>query len=174
MFVKSFLSSAGLLNGLLVQFGQTAPTENVLHARQVDIDGFIESQEAISFQGVLNNLGPDGPKAPGAYPGIVIASPSQVDPPCMSASSRASLHTLVPPLTGERSLRLLHLVARCCPCLQGAGGAVSRGRVIAGARHSGLHLLSGLSPRRRKPFGRVRERRHGRSKVLSQHDSIHW
>ncbi|KAB8303036.1 hypothetical protein EYC80_004490 [Monilinia laxa] len=44
------------------------------------IDNYLASQSPISLQGILNNIGPDGSKAPGASAGIVVASPSTVDP----------------------------------------------------------------------------------------------
>jgi hypothetical protein len=39
-------------------------------------------ERAIALQGVLDNIGPSGVKVPGAGRGIVIASPSKVDPDC--------------------------------------------------------------------------------------------
>ncbi|KAA8574592.1 hypothetical protein EYC84_006034 [Monilinia fructicola] len=44
------------------------------------IENYLASQSPISLQGILNNIGPDGSKAPGASAGIVVASPSTVDP----------------------------------------------------------------------------------------------
>jgi glucoamylase len=52
---------------------------------QVDEGGLfgqIEQQNKISFNGVLNNIGPNGQKAPGASAGVIIASPSTQDPDC--------------------------------------------------------------------------------------------
>ena len=43
-----------------------------------DLSGFIETERAISLQGVLDNIGPDGNLSSGAAAGIVIASPSTV------------------------------------------------------------------------------------------------
>lgn len=47
-----------------------------------DLNSFVTSERAVALQGVFNNVGPDGAKAPGAAAGYVIASPSSVDPPC--------------------------------------------------------------------------------------------
>ncbi|RAL64344.1 hypothetical protein DID88_001820 [Monilinia fructigena] len=44
------------------------------------IDNYLASQSPLSLDGILNNIGPDGSKAPGASAGIVVASPSTVDP----------------------------------------------------------------------------------------------
>lgn len=52
---------------------------------QVDTNNLasrIETETQIALQGVLNNIGPDGSKAPGAYVGVVVASPSTQDPNC--------------------------------------------------------------------------------------------
>ncbi|KAF2106605.1 1, 4-alpha-D-glucan glucohydrolase [Lophiotrema nucula] len=45
-----------------------------------DLASRVETETEIAFQGVLDNLGPDGSKAPGAEPGIIVASPSTEDP----------------------------------------------------------------------------------------------
>lgn len=50
--------------------------------RQVDIDAFIQTETPIALQGILNNIGPDGSLVQGASAGIVVASPSNVDPDC--------------------------------------------------------------------------------------------
>ncbi|OJK02271.1 hypothetical protein ASPACDRAFT_1879587 [Aspergillus aculeatus ATCC 16872] len=41
---------------------------------------FIEKEAPIAWQGILNNIGAEGALAQGAYPGIVVASPSKSDP----------------------------------------------------------------------------------------------
>lgn len=48
------------------------------------LDSWLASESPAALQGVLNNIGANGSKAPGALPGVVVASPSMVDPPCMS------------------------------------------------------------------------------------------
>jgi glucoamylase len=47
-----------------------------------DLNSFVVSERAISLQGALNNIGPNGTKVPGAGAGYVVASPSKVDPNC--------------------------------------------------------------------------------------------
>lgn len=44
--------------------------------------GFIASETPIALQGILDNIGPDGKKVAGAGSGLVIASPSKVQPDC--------------------------------------------------------------------------------------------
>ena len=54
-----------------------------LQARaSVSIDSFIAAESPIALQGILNNIGPDGAKAAGAAPGIVVASPFKFNPNC--------------------------------------------------------------------------------------------
>lgn len=47
-----------------------------------NLDTFVEKQRSISLQGVLKNTGPNGSRAPGAGAGVIIASPSTVNPNC--------------------------------------------------------------------------------------------
>jgi glucoamylase len=55
-----------------------------LHTTQAEpidrLANSIEKQNKIAFQGVLDNIGPNGNKAPGASAGVIIASPSTKDP----------------------------------------------------------------------------------------------
>jgi hypothetical protein len=46
------------------------------------LNDFIASESPIALQGVLNNIGAAGSKAPGAAPGLVVASPSKSNPDC--------------------------------------------------------------------------------------------
>ena len=57
------------------------------HQKRADIDAFIEKENPIARQGILNNIGADGKLVPGAGPGIVVASPSEE---CMSSNEGAS------------------------------------------------------------------------------------
>jgi glucoamylase len=59
-----------------------APSSH-LNAR-APLDDFVSKESAVSLQGALNNIGPDGSEVPGAKAGFVVASPSKVDPPCKS------------------------------------------------------------------------------------------
>jgi glucoamylase len=47
-----------------------------------DIDAFIEKQRAISLQGALDNIGPNGSRVEGAAAGVIVASPTKDDPNC--------------------------------------------------------------------------------------------
>lgn len=49
---------------------------------QSPIDDFLAKQRIISRQSILDNIGPDGAKVPGAGAGLVVASPSKKDPDC--------------------------------------------------------------------------------------------
>lgn len=55
-----------------------------LGAAQQDagLDSFVEQERNTALQGALNNIGPNGSKVPGASAGIVVASPSTVNPNC--------------------------------------------------------------------------------------------
>ncbi|MCJ1313258.1 hypothetical protein MMC25_006935 [Agyrium rufum] len=44
------------------------------------LSAYIAAQSPVALQGVLNNIGPSGSKAPGAAAGIVVASPSTSNP----------------------------------------------------------------------------------------------
>jgi len=45
------------------------------------LDEFVKEQTSIAWQSLLCNVGP-GECVPGALPGVVVASPDTVDPPC--------------------------------------------------------------------------------------------
>lgn len=46
------------------------------------LDSWLASESPTAQQGVLNNIGAKGVLVPGASPGIVVASPSKVNPNC--------------------------------------------------------------------------------------------
>ena len=48
----------------------------------IPLSKFIAFETTIARSGISDNIGPDGANAPGAAPGIVVASPSQRDPDC--------------------------------------------------------------------------------------------
>ena len=50
--------------------------------KQDDFLTHIDKQYEISVRGVLDNIGPNGSKAPGVPAGVMIASPSTQDPDC--------------------------------------------------------------------------------------------
>ncbi|KAI1324147.1 carbohydrate-binding module family 20 protein [Xylariaceae sp. FL0255] len=53
---------------------------SVASANLLSLDAFVERQRAISLQGALNNIGPNGSQSSGAASGVVIASPSTTNP----------------------------------------------------------------------------------------------
>jgi len=53
-----------------------------LRVRQSSLPAAIENENTIALQGVLNNIGPEGSQAPGAFAGVIVASPSTEDPDC--------------------------------------------------------------------------------------------
>ncbi|KAK0119451.1 hypothetical protein ONS95_010900 [Cadophora gregata] len=74
----------------LLSISSASPT----HLSPRDLNSFIESERAISLQGVKDNIGPDGAKVPGAGAGFVVASPSRVDPPYFYTWTRDSALTM--------------------------------------------------------------------------------
>lgn len=51
--------------------------------RHDSLASFIASEVPKSLKGILDNIGPNGTQVEGAASGLVIASPSKVDPDCM-------------------------------------------------------------------------------------------
>ncbi|KAF7860293.1 hypothetical protein EAF04_008421 [Stromatinia cepivora] len=75
LWKQSTAAVAGLL------FSAKGLAQPKLSARATGtIDNYLTSESPIALQGILNNIGPNGSKAPGASAGIVVASPSTVDP----------------------------------------------------------------------------------------------
>ncbi|KAI1824008.1 family 15 glycosyl hydrolase [Xylaria intraflava] len=66
----------------------------IIAPRADDLDTFVAKQRNISLQNVLNNIGPDGSKAPGASAGVIIASPSTVNPNYYFSWSRDAALTM--------------------------------------------------------------------------------
>ncbi|KAJ5946755.1 Glycoside hydrolase family 13 [Penicillium verhagenii] len=65
------------------------------HARrQSDLSSYIQSGGSIAQQGVLNNIGANGSKVAGASSGIVVASPSKVNPDYFYTWTRDAALTL--------------------------------------------------------------------------------
>ncbi|KAF1831222.1 glucoamylase/glucan 1,4-alpha-glucosidase-like protein [Decorospora gaudefroyi] len=69
-----------VLPSALLLVGAYCTPVNHYAKRQSSITDFIESEASVSINGVLANIGSDGTQAPGAAPGIVVASPSMSDP----------------------------------------------------------------------------------------------
>lgn len=78
MFLKSLVQA---LPAALLLIGTTA-TPVADHQKRATLEDFIRTQGEISIKGVLANIGPDGSRAQGVPPGIVVASPSRSDPDC--------------------------------------------------------------------------------------------
>lgn len=57
---------------------------NPIQQRQASstLDVWLGIESPIALQGVLNDIGADGSRAPGANSGVVIASPSTENPDC--------------------------------------------------------------------------------------------
>ena len=68
---------------LPISFGLPAEPHRLQSRATGSLASFITAESPIAVQGVLNNIGPNGSKAPGASAGIVIASPSTSNPNCM-------------------------------------------------------------------------------------------
>ncbi|KAI9924192.1 hypothetical protein MW887_007142 [Aspergillus wentii] len=70
-----------LFNALLLNALATVAVASPasIHRRQ-DLETFIQNERSVAQQGILNNIGPDGKLVKGAAAGIVVASPSKVDP----------------------------------------------------------------------------------------------
>jgi glucoamylase len=64
----------------LLAFASSALGISVPSWPSTGVDAFQASQYPISKAGILANIGPNGSKDQGAYKGVVIASPSKVDP----------------------------------------------------------------------------------------------
>ncbi|KAI1356392.1 carbohydrate-binding module family 20 protein [Xylaria sp. FL0043] len=62
--------------------------------QQSSLDSFVKKQRAVSLQNVLNNIGPDGSRAAGAGAGVIIASPSTVNPNYFYTWSRDAALTM--------------------------------------------------------------------------------
>lgn len=76
------VSSPGLLLASLLSLASTANA--VDWPQNVDVDSFIATERGIALSGALANIGPNGTQVPGAAAGLVIASPSTVNPDCKS------------------------------------------------------------------------------------------
>lgn len=74
MFFKTILA-----NGLV---GSALTLASPSIKKRADVDSYITTESPIAYQGVLNNIGPNGTSASGASAGIVVASPSKVNPDC--------------------------------------------------------------------------------------------
>lgn len=74
---KILTIGAGLLSSCWAD-----PTPSLQNTKREAIDNFIATESPVALQGVLNNVGANGGKVPGAASGVVVASPSQSNPDC--------------------------------------------------------------------------------------------
>ncbi|KAJ5630604.1 Glycoside hydrolase family 13 [Penicillium longicatenatum] len=87
MWTANFLTFALLAPGAL---------SSALHParRQSSLSDYIKSESSIALQGVLDNIGADGSKVSGASSGVVVASPSKVNPDYFYTWTRDAALTL--------------------------------------------------------------------------------
>jgi glucoamylase len=65
----------------LAAYAHAFPAADALEPRATgSLDSWLASESSVALQGILNNIGAQGSKVQGAYPGIVVASPSKSDP----------------------------------------------------------------------------------------------
>ncbi|PIA93580.1 Glucoamylase [Cercospora beticola] len=75
--MKTFHSILPLISSVL-----SFPAADALEARATgSLESWLAAESPVALQGILNNIGSQGNKVQGAYPGIVVASPSRNDPP---------------------------------------------------------------------------------------------
>ncbi|KAJ5546967.1 hypothetical protein N7494_004552 [Penicillium frequentans] len=87
-----------MLTANLLTLALLAPgaLSSVLHPtrRQSSLSSYIQSESSIALQGVLDNIGANGSKVTGASSGIVVASPSKVNPDYFYTWTRDAALTL--------------------------------------------------------------------------------
>lgn len=79
------------------------------------LDSWLTSESPVAQEGVLNNIGAKGVKVPGASAGVVVASPSKVNPNCKLRAQNFKMLTLMANLS-----RLLFMDTRLRPGFQDA------------------------------------------------------
>ena len=73
----------GLRSLLVLAASLTAGLSSPLQSRQSSLDSWLSSESVKARQGVLDNIGASGAKVKGAKAGVVVASPSNIEPPCV-------------------------------------------------------------------------------------------
>jgi hypothetical protein len=84
MSVQSMCYIALLAVSSLSTLPRTVARAQEITVRASSLDQFVSAESTTALQGILENIGPAGPKASGTDSGIVIASPSKVNPNCTS------------------------------------------------------------------------------------------
>ena len=84
MLYISLLAGLTVVATFLTQYTFAVPLGHLRHEERAtgSLSSFIASESPIALQGVLNNIGSTGSKAPGAASGLVVASPSTSNPNC--------------------------------------------------------------------------------------------
>lgn len=84
MLYISFLAGLTGVATFLIQYSFATPLDHLRHEERAtgSLSNFIASESPVALQGVLNNLGSTGSKAPGAASGLLVASPSTSSPNC--------------------------------------------------------------------------------------------
>jgi glucoamylase len=80
-FTTRYITMKLNIAALVISLAALAAGSPVLAGRRSTLDDFIRSERRIALQGTINNIGGTGSLlVPGADPGIVVASPSRVNP----------------------------------------------------------------------------------------------
>lgn len=79
LLASTLLLPSGLL-GPASSFASATPGGK--NCEPCGLEKWMQDEEAVAFQGVLNNIGCHSRKVKGAGCGIVVASPSKRDPDC--------------------------------------------------------------------------------------------
>ncbi|KAG5971531.1 hypothetical protein E4U55_001190 [Claviceps digitariae] len=90
--IKYLIAALAVISGLWLD--TSAASVDLLCSRRDGVGDFIATQNAISLQGILANIGSRGSKAGEAAPGVVIASPSKQDPDYFYTWTRDAALTL--------------------------------------------------------------------------------
>lgn len=82
MLSISLISAIATSATLFAQYSLAGPPYYRGDFRQDPLASFIAFETPKSLKGILDNIGPNGTQVEGAASGLVIASPSKVDPDC--------------------------------------------------------------------------------------------
>ncbi|KAL9098350.1 MAG: hypothetical protein Q9163_005980 [Psora crenata] len=94
MFTLTLLPCLVLAADILAQLPLASPVDLLRERAAGTLEDFIASETPVALQGVLNNIGSAGVKAPGAASGLVVASPSKIDPDYFYTWTRDSALTM--------------------------------------------------------------------------------
>lgn len=156
-----------LLIGILAFAARSAAAAD--WPQNVDVDSFVGTERAIALEGVLANIGPNGSLVPGAAAGLVVASPSKVNPDCQWPTPRLNS---IAPLTCSR--RLLHMDQRLGPDAEDDRRRVPVRQHAAQAVDRGLHRRPGRPADGQEPvrLAAALGSRLGRTKVQRRRHQV--